>query len=166
MRARIGLAALASFAFALNALAAESRSDEFITEAIEGNLFEVKAGELAQTKGASENVRKFGAMLAKDHAQARDRSTKAAQSVGASVPTAPSKTQREVLDSLAKLEGDRFDERFISSMLDDHMRDVARYETQAKKGSDAVSKYAAETLPTLRDHLKAVQGLRNERATK
>lgn len=160
------LAVLASLAIASNAFAAESRSDEFISEAIEGNLFEVKAGELAQAKAGSKNVREFGAMLTKDHAQARDRSTQAAQSMGVRAPTAPSENQRKILDSLAKLDGDRFDERFISSMLDDHLRDVARYETQAKKGSDAVSKYASETLPTLRDHLKAVQGLRNERATK
>jgi putative membrane protein len=148
------------------ALGAESRSDEFIVQAIEGNLFEVKAGGLAQTKGARESVREFGAMLAKDHAQARTKSMQAAKSIGAKTPTTPSDTQREVLEALAKLEGDRFDEHFITSMLDDHLRDIARYETQSKQGGDAVSKYAAETLPVLRDHLKAVQGLRNERATK
>ena len=166
MRAPIGFCAVVLFVLGGNAFAAESRSDEFIAAAIEGNLFEVKAGELAQQRGASETVRKFGAMLAKDHAQARDNSVKAAQSIGVRAPMAPSKTQRDVLDALAKLEGDRFDERFITSMLDDHLRDVARYETQAKQGSGAVSKYAADTLPTLRDHLKAIQGLRNERATR
>lgn len=166
MRARIGLAATALLAIGTSSLGAESRSDEFIVAAIQGNLFEVKAGELAQARGASENVRKFGAMLAKDHAAARDKSLKAAQSIGARAPTAPSDTQREVLDALAKLSGDRFDEHFITTLLDDHLRDVARYETYAKQGSDAVSTYAAETLPTQRDHLKAVQGLRNERATR
>lgn len=166
MRTRIGLAALALFAISSQALAAESRSDDFITAAIEGNLFEAKAGELAQAQGASEGVRKFGAMLAKDHAQAHDKSVKAAQSFGVRVPVGPSATQRDVLEGLAKLQGDRFDERFIASMYDDHLRDVARYQTQAKQGSDAISKYAADTLPTLRDHLKAVQGLRNERSTR
>lgn len=93
MRTRI-LAALALFAISSHALAEESRSGDFITAAIEGNAFEVKAGELAQKQGASAGVREFGAMLAKDHAQAHDKSVKAAQSTGARVAAGPSATQR------------------------------------------------------------------------
>ena len=145
--------------------AAEQRSDEFIRDAIEGNLFEIKAGELAQSKGERPTVREFGAMLAKDHAQARSKSEQAAKAIGAKVPTTPSETQRALLNTLSKLNGDAFDTRFIQAMHDDHLRDIARYETQSKQGTDAVAKYATETLPTLRDHLKAVQGLQNERAT-
>lgn len=148
------------------ALAAEMRSNEFIVAAIEGNLFEVKAGELAQTKGASDGVRQFGRTLANDHAGALQKSQQAAKAVNAKIPSSPSGTQRSVLDALAKLDGDKFDEHFIKSMADDHLRDVARYETQATQGSDAVAKYAAETLPVLREHLKSIQGLRNERATR
>jgi putative membrane protein len=146
------------------ALAAEMRSSEFISEAIEGNLFEVQAGQLAQTKGARESVRQFGATLAKDHANALQKSEQAAETIGAKPPTEPSATQRDILAALSKLSGAKFDQYFIKSMADDHLRDIARYETQAK-GNDAVAKYAAETLPRLRDHLKAVQGLQNERAT-
>jgi putative membrane protein len=159
-----GLALIAVSAVWSLALAAEMRSSEFIGEAIEGNLFEVQAGELTQTKGARESVREFGAMLAKDHANALQKSQQAANAVGARIPTEPSATQRDILAALSKLSGDKFDRYFIKSMEDDHLRDVARYESQAK-GSDAVAKYAAETLPRLRDHLKAVQGLQNERAT-
>jgi putative membrane protein len=146
--------------------AADSRSSDFIKEAIEGNLFEVKAGELATTKGESSGVRKFGAMLAKDHADAGSKSMAAAKSLGITPPKTPSKTQQGVLEAMGRLEGDKFDEQFIKSMIDDHLRDVARYDAHSKSGNDAVAKYAAETLPTLRDHLKAVQGLQNERATR
>jgi len=148
------------------ALGAESRTDEFIKQAIEGNLFEVKAGELAQAKGASQGVKQFGAMLAKDHAAAGTKAMAAAKSLGVAAPKSPSSSQQGVLASMAKLEGEQFDANFIKSMLEDHLRDVQRYETQAKHGNDAVSKYAAETLPALREHLKAVQGLQNERSTR
>jgi len=152
--------------FATLGSAADSRSTDFLREAIEGNLFEIQAGELARTKGASEGVRNFGAMLAKDHANARDKSIAAARSLGISPPTSPSKTQQGVLEAMGRLEGDKFDEQFIKSMNDDHLRDVARYETQSKYGKDAAATYAADTLPTLREHLKSVQGLQNERATR
>jgi putative membrane protein len=145
-------------------LAAEMRSGEFISEAIEGNLFEVQAGQLAQTKGARESVRQFGKMLATDHASAAQQSQRIATALGAKVPTRPSATQQDVLDALAKLNGDKFDQYFIKAMSEDHLRDVARYENQAR-GHDEIAKYAVATLPRLRDHLKAVQGLQNERAT-
>lgn len=148
------------------AFAADSRSGEFIKEAIAGNLFEVKAGELAQSKGASDNVKKFGAMLAKDHADAGTKAIAAAKSIGVEPPKSPSASQQGVLAAMAKLTGDEFDTNFIKSMLEDHLRDVQRYETQSKNGNDAVAKYAAETLPALREHLKAVQGLQNERSTR
>ena len=148
-----------------DAHAAESRSHEFIKQAIEGNVFEVKAGELAQTKAASEGVRQFGAMLAKDHANAATKAKSAAKTLGVEPPQTPSKTQQGVLEAMSRLEGEKFDDNFIKSMVEDHLRDVARYEAQSK-GSDAASNYAGETLPVLREHLKTVQGLQNERATR
>jgi putative membrane protein len=166
MYRRILLVAALLLVSSFTASAAESRSSDFIREAIEGNLFEVKAGELAKTKGASDGVRKFGAMLATDHAGAAVKSIAAAKSLGVAPPTTPSETQQGLLEALGRLEGANFDEQFIKSMADDHLRDVARYETQSKHGEDAAAKYAAATLPALREHLKAVQGLQNERATR
>jgi putative membrane protein len=148
-----------------NAYAAELRSHEFIKEAIEGNLFEVKAGEMAQKKAAGDGVRQFGAMLAKDHANAATKAASAAKSLGVDPPKSPSKTQQGVLEAMSRLDGEKFDDNFVKSMVEDHLRDVARYEAQSK-GNDAASKYAGETLPVLRDHLKAVQGLQNERSTR
>lgn len=153
---------------AMGASAAESvdsRSADFILESIQGNLFEIKAGELAKSKGTSEGVRNFGAMLAKDHGTASVKSIAAAKSLGVSPPTAPSDTQQGLLEAMGRLEGDKFDEQFTKTMVEDHLRDVARYDTFAK-GQDAAAKYAAATLPTLREHLKAAQGLQNERATR
>jgi len=157
---------LSGLLLAATAFAAEDRSHVFMRDAIEGNLFEVRAGELAQQKGATESVRNFGAMLAKDHAQAARNGEQAARAAGVRIPTAPSSNQQGVLDAMSKLEGDKFDENFIRSMIDDHLRDVARYESQSRAAADPIAKYVAETLPTLRDHLKAVQGLQNERSTR
>jgi putative membrane protein len=160
------LGALVNVTAATAASASDSRSSVFIAEAIEGNLFEIKAGELATKKGASEGVRKFGEMLAKDHASAASKSMASAKALGVERPKGPSDTQLGVLEAMGRLEGDKFDEQFIKSMADDHLRDVARYESQAQNGTDAAAKYAAEVLPTLRDHLKSVQGLQNERSTR
>lgn len=165
MRRGIGLAVVMLSAVTASVFGAESHRDDFIKQAIEGNLFDVQAGQMAQMKGASDAVRKLGTLLAEDHSQARDKSIQVAKSIGVAPPTTPSATQREMLDSLWKLEGDRFDQQFVANMLEDHKRDLASYQKQAK-GSDAVAKYAAETLPKLREHLTTLQQLHEERATK
>lgn len=163
---KVWIAGAAVLLAAMNVSAADSRSADFIKESIEGNLFEIKIGELAKSKGASESVRNYGAMLAKDHGTASIKSIAAAKSLGVTPPVGPSATQQGLLEAMGRLEGEKFDEQFIKTMVDDHLRDVARYDTQSKYGQDAAAKYAAATLPTLREHLKAAQGLENERATR
>ena len=68
---RIGLSLLAlslGFAGVSPALAAP---DDFLTKAIQGDNSEMRLGKLAQTRGQSAAVRRFGATLARDHAAAR-----------------------------------------------------------------------------------------------
>lgn len=160
------LASALTFLLLLNAALADSRPNDFITRAVESHLFEVQAGVLAQKRGASEGVKKFGALLAADHTSSARNSERVASEIGAPVPQSPSGTQRDLLAAMEKLQGDKFDDFFVKSMLEDHLRDLQRYETQAKLGKDPVSTYAAETLPVLREHAKALQGLQNERATR
>ena len=63
---------LVGLLFAVPALAAEApRGDaKFIKGAAEGNLAEVKLGELAQQRAASDAVKEFGKRMATDHQKA------------------------------------------------------------------------------------------------
>ena len=45
----------------------------FFNKAAEGGLAEVDAGKLAQSKGASKEVRDFGAMMVADHSKANEK---------------------------------------------------------------------------------------------
>src|SRR5438105_6623914 len=100
----VGLAA----AIALSAPAAWSQdkaSQNFIKEAIQGNLAEIQMGELAQKNGSSEGVRSYGQMLQKDHADANQKAITAANAVGVTPPTEPSKKQKADLDRMSKMTG-------------------------------------------------------------
>jgi putative membrane protein len=46
--------------------AADPSGAHFLQESMQGNLAEVKVGELAEQKGASQGVKDFGALLVKD----------------------------------------------------------------------------------------------------
>src|SRR5947209_5087708 len=61
--------------------AAENPSDVFLKKAIEGNYAEIQMGQLAQQKGQSDGVKKFGQMLSDDHSAANQKATAAAQSI-------------------------------------------------------------------------------------
>jgi putative membrane protein len=52
------------------AYAAENRSHSFLKKAIEGNHAEIRMGELAQQRGQSDSVKKFGQVLSDDHSAA------------------------------------------------------------------------------------------------
>jgi len=50
-------------------------------------------------------------------------------------------------------------ERFKQAMIEDHQKDIAKYEKQSSNGDPQTSALAKETLPTLRKHLETAQGL-------
>src|SRR5262249_47225785 len=115
-------------------------------------------GQLAQKNGNSDGVRSFGQMLEKDHSDANQKATNAANSLGVTPPTEPSSKQKADYDRMAKMSGAKFDQEFAKHMVADHRKDIKEYEREAKKNDDA-GKYANESLPTLRKHLQDAQSL-------
>jgi putative membrane protein len=137
--------------------AAADKGQQFIKEAIQGNLAEQKLGQLAQAKGQSEAVRSYGNSLQKDHATANQDAMKAAQSLGISPPSQPSEKQQAAYNDLAKLSGDKFDDAFVKAMVKDHKKDIKEYEQAAKNSEDPAGTYASHALPTLKMHLQMAQ---------
>jgi len=160
MRTRLimGASLAMVLAFGSASLAQDKASQKFLKEAIEGNLAEVQMGQLAQKNGNSDGVRSFGQMLEKDHSDANQKATNAANSLGVTPPTEPSSKQKADYDRMAKLSGARFDQEFAKHMVTDHRKDIREYEKEAKKNDDA-GRYANEALPTLRKHLQEAQSL-------
>src|SRR5262245_11860028 len=124
--AAAGLAAVLAFPAA--SFGQDKAGQKFLKEAIEGNLAEVQMGQLAQKNGNSDGVRSFGQMLQKDHSEANQKATAAANSLGVTPPTAPNSKQKAAYDRMSKLSGAKFDSEFAKHMIDDHKKDIAEYE--------------------------------------
>lgn len=155
-----GLCAAVAGAVLIGQTAYADPPDQFVKTAIQGNIAEVQIGELAQKNGGSEGVKSFGKMLATDHGKAKDQTVALAKSMNITPPTEPSAEAKQTYDKLTKLNGAAFDKEFAHHMVVDHQKDIAEYEEEAKeKGNAQVSKYAADTLPTLRKHLQTAQSL-------
>jgi putative membrane protein len=136
---------------------------EFIDDAAQGGLYEVKAGQLAQQKAQADDVKQFGKRMVDDHTAVNGRLQQLAQQKGVSLPQQLDKKHQDRIDSLAKKTGPDFDKSYVSDMVDDHKKDVDAFEKASKDAKDAdLKSFAASTLPTLREHLTQVQALKDK----
>jgi putative membrane protein len=155
----VSAAALASMLAAPLALAADTKADAFMQKAIEGNLAEIKVGQLAQQKGDSEGVRHFGTVLEQDHSQANQQAMTAASSMGVAPPAEPSPKEQKEYQKLASLSGKKFDKTFTKDMIKDHKKDIAEYKKEAKSSNGPAASYAEQSLPVLHKHLQLAESL-------
>jgi len=121
-------------------------------------LAEVQIGKLAQDKGQSDGVKSFGQMLATDHADANQKATEIANQIGVAPPSQPSKAQKATYDKLSRLSGAAFDRQFAREMVEDHKKDISKFQREAQKKNE-VGDFANQALPTLQKHLQAAEDL-------
>ncbi|HVC29643.1 MAG TPA: DUF4142 domain-containing protein [Steroidobacteraceae bacterium] len=155
-------AAIFAMPLALAAGAKVTRADAFMKKAIQGNLAEIKEGQLAQRKGVSAGVRRFGEVLAHDHSMANQQAMTAASSMGVTPPAEPNSKQQSMYRHLAALSGRRFDKAFVKAEVKDHKKDIAEYKKEARATNSPASNYASTSLPVLHKHLRLAEALKRK----
>ena len=140
--------------------ASKSPDESFYKAAAEGGIAEVEQGKLAQDKAQNPSVKDFGSMMVRDHSSANEKLKTLAASKGIDLPTSPSVGQMATVGKLKALSGDTFDKSYIKGMVKDHKEDISEFEKEAQSGKDPeAKKFAAATLPTLREHLSKAQSI-------
>jgi putative membrane protein len=148
-------AALVSAAPAFAAPAAH-----FMKDAIEGDYSESTLGRVIQARGASPQVRDFGAMLTRDHTQALGQAQQVAAREHLHIRPTMAPEARDELYRLKRLSGARFDREVARYMIDDHKKDIAEFKDQARTGDRATAALARATIPVLQKHLATAQAIR------
>ena len=129
--------------------------EDFIKDAAQGALTQVRLGQLAEDKGSSDAVKSFGKRMVEDHSKANDQLKEIASHENWKLPTELNKKNQRTYDRLSQLSGDAFDRAYARDMVRDHQSDVAAFKQEASDGQNSVVKnFASQTLPTLEDHLK------------
>lgn len=143
---------------ALPALAAEKLTmaeKSFIKEAASGGMMEVQLGKLAQEKGASQEVKDFGQMMATDHGKANDELQSLMTKKQMKMPAKLEGKHKKMVDHLSGLSGQEFDKKYAKEMVKDHEKDVAHFKKMSEKAKDPeVKAFAEKTLPVLEKHLQ------------
>ncbi|HXS69418.1 MAG TPA: DUF4142 domain-containing protein [Candidatus Polarisedimenticolia bacterium] len=132
-----------------------SKGSSFVKEASEGNQAEIATAQLAQQKSQNPQVKDLAQMIQNDHQQAQEKLQTIAQTHGMALDQKPTFTQRREQSKLEKLTGADFDQQYTKDMLEDHVKDIKKFQKASQNLEDAdVKQYAQETLPTLQSHLQ------------
>lgn len=133
---------------------------DFYKHAAEAGIAEVEAGNLAQTKGSSQAVKDFGAMMVKDHTAANEKLKSAAATENVELPTSSGAMHMASKAKLEVLSGEAFDKAYIKNQVTAHVQTASLLKKEIASGTDTQAKsFATETLPTVRAHLKKIRDI-------
>jgi putative membrane protein len=128
-------------------------------EIADGGLYEVQLATMAITKAKSPEVKKFAQMMVDDHTKANNELKSWASQKGVSLPDVMSEEkQKKYYDMERDEDVSDFDEEYMDEMVEDHKKDINKFEDIADDAKDAELKsWAAEKLSTLRHHLSEAE---------
>ncbi len=127
---------------------------QFMVDAADINLSEVKLGKLAESKGMSKEVRELGTMMVTDHQKAYDDMAALAKKKNISVPSDASDKSQKDYANLSEKKGSDFDKDYADAMVSGHKDAIDKFEKESKEATDAdIQAWATNMLPSLRMHL-------------
>jgi len=132
-----------------------SKADQdFAVNTANAGMTEIQAAKLAQQQGSSADVKKYAAMMIKDHTAAADTLKMIAAKKNLTLPADLSNDSQKDLADLQKKTGKDFDKAYLKMMVSDHKKVIKSFEDESKNCSDAdIRAFADNTLHTLRHHL-------------
>jgi putative membrane protein len=161
MKKMLVTAAFALFAFAANAQTPSTQ--DFVTKAATGDMFEIESSKLAQQR-ADANSKEFAAKMIKDHTETSNelKALITSGKVRANLPTAMDSAHQTKLDKLKGLNGAGFDLEYDEMQRAAHKDAVSLFEQYSKGGENADLKaFATKHLPHLKEHQKMADALKS-----
>jgi len=132
----------------------EENDAQFMVDAAEINLMEIKLGNLAAEKGTTAEVKEMGKMMADAHSKSLDDLKGLAAKKTVSIPTGLSDEEENTYKKFTEKSGKDFDKDYCDMMVDGHKDAISRFEKAADKTTDTdIKNFANATLPALRKHL-------------
>ncbi len=133
---------------------------EFVRQAAMAGLMEVQLGEVADNQAASPEVKEFGRQMVDDHGKANQQLMQLAGQKNVRIPSELEGKHRETVDRLSRLRGAEFDRAYVTTMVEDHEADIAKFQRQSREGKDPDLKaFVERTLPVLEKHLQHAREL-------
>jgi len=171
------------------AAAGVSNSDKnFVNNQLSDGMAEVELAKLATDHAASSDVKQFAQMMITDHTKAGDQLKQIASSHSIPMEAKIDDKHQNLMDKLSKMNGADFDKEYMSAMVDDHQDAVSDLRSRVDenrslsdrvKGDNpesaaavkpeqsdnrvtvSVNEWAANTLPTIEQHLDRAKQIKD-----
>lgn len=135
----------------------------FVMEAAQANHNEVALGKMAADKASNDDVKKFAQRMVNDHSKAQDQLKELPEVKATNMPMAMGSEAKALQSRLSRLSGSAFDKAYISAMVEDHQKDVQKFERATRNISNQdLKRWAADTLPVLQEHLQQARKIQQE----
>ena len=140
-----------------------SSAQDFVNKVAVSDMFELQSSQLALSKQPDKDTKPFAQKMVTDH-QKTSKELKSLVDNGkvkATLPSALDSEHEKMLDDLKAKDGKDFDRSYDQTQVKAHQDAVALFNAYAKDGDDPeLKKWAAKTLPHLRQHLTMAQKLK------
>ena len=141
-------------------------TEAFVDGAAVSDMYEVRAGQMAQQKAHSPDVKAFAKMMVTDHTAMMNMMKPMAMSAGKTPPAELDQRRKGLLDNLAAASTDDFDHVYLEQQDAAHGEALRLMNGYAEHGDDAALKAAAvKAIPKVQAHLDRVHKLQAAMAT-
>ncbi len=136
-------------------------NNDFVTTVANVGMMEVELGKVAQTNGASKDVKDFGKMMEDDHSAANTELQSIAAAENISMPAGMNEEHTMHVTDLKAKQGAAFDKAYMDMMVDGHTKTIDEFKKAAAGNENQkVKDFAAKTLPTLQKHLDKAKAIK------
>ncbi|HKC69780.1 MAG TPA: DUF4142 domain-containing protein [Bacteroidia bacterium] len=133
----------------------KEKDAEFLVEAAEINLEEIKCGKFAEENASSADAKDLARMMVADHTKCLNDLKALAEKKSITIPTVLSAKGEDAYEKLINMAGMDFDKKYFSMMVDGHKGAISKFEKASTDCNDPdIRAWASETLPALHNHLE------------
>lgn len=127
----------------------------WLKSSIQGDVYEIRGGNMALDKSGNSAVRTLAQRLVSDHTQSLHDALELARKYHIDAEQKPTPTQHWQLEENGELSGDVFDHDFSQLEVLDHVQDIQDARSEVEMGCNREIRHdAAQEIPTLREHLR------------
>jgi putative membrane protein len=132
----------------------------FVSNAVQGNMYEIQAAQLAEQKSKTPAVQTFAKRMVKDHTALDKEMKPLITKAGQTPPTDLDQRRKGMLDNLKAADAASFDKTYADQQVAAHEETLTLMQGYAKDGPDAGLKGgAAKAVSTVQEHLAMAKKL-------
>lgn len=140
-------------------------TEEYVTQAAAGDLFEIRSSEIALQRSRNDDVREFAQTMIEDHTESSSNLKVAVADarLPVTLPTEPDDAQQEKIGQLEDAEAGEFDRLYIQMQIEAHDEALQLHRNYAENGElEPLREIASDAASTVESHRDTLESLRGD----